>query len=148
MVGEHNREYELKTMDQPAITFILNEKTYSLRATDSHAIRQIPSGDRQQLISLLEAVKQQDALAHQAVDQAVTRATSGYQASNGSMAAADPSAPPPANPERLGSGDVDALMARLVMEEKLSQKPGLTRQGIYKFLAWSAAVIVLLVIVF
>ena len=148
MGREHNREYELKPMDQPAITFILNEKTYSLRATDSHAIRQIPSDDRQQLISLLEAVKQQDTLAQQAVDQAVTRAKSGYQAGNGSPTAGDPSAPPRANPERLGSGDVDALMARLVMEEKLSQKPGLTKQGIYKFLAWSAAVIVLLVVVF
>ena len=99
-------------MDQPTITFILNDKTYSVRATDSHAIRQIPSADRQQLISLLEAVKQQDALAHQAVDQAVTRAKSGYQASNGSMAAADPSAPPPVNPERLGSGDGSARAAR------------------------------------
>ena len=35
--------------------------------------------------------------------------------------------------ERLGSGDVDSLVAQLIMEEKSKQKPGLTKQTIYKW---------------
>ena len=138
-------------MQQPTITFIVNDKTYRLCATDSHAMRELPVADRQQLITLLEALKQQDILARQAVEQAVARAKAGPATAAGkSNTGTQPQQPqqPTVKPERLGSGDVDALMARLVMEDKLSQKPGLTQQGMYKVIAWAVAVIIALIVLF
>jgi hypothetical protein len=50
--------------------------------------------------------------------------------------------------EPIGKGDVDQLMARLVLEEKNNRKPGLTQQGLYKWMGISVAVIILLVLIF
>lgn len=135
-------------MEQPKITFIINSKTYSLLANDTQAIRDIPVVDRQQLILLLEAIKQQDILAQAAVQNAVDRVKIppeppfNRSASGNTL---DHTAP---KPERLGSGDVDALMARLVMEEKHDKKPGLTTQGLVKWVACLAVAIILLVLIF
>ncbi|MDH4039407.1 MAG: hypothetical protein OEW92_05715 [Gammaproteobacteria bacterium] len=126
-------------MENPVITFVVNGKTYSLRASDSAALGAIPQAERQQLIALLEAVKQQDDRARALVQQAVDKAKAAAQ---GPQAGAR--AP---RPERLGSGDVDALMARLVMEEQRSRKPGPTRQDLYKWVLGVGVVIVLLVLV-
>jgi hypothetical protein len=135
-------------MQQPTITFILNDKTYRLCATDSHAMRELPAADREQLITLLEALKQQDILARQAVEQAVAMAKTGQTTADVNSKNSTQPQQPTVKPARLGSGDVDALMARLVMEDKLSQKPGLTQRGIYKIVAWAAAVIIALIIIF
>jgi hypothetical protein len=135
-------------MDQAKITFIIDSKTYSLRASDAQAIRDIPSADRQQLILLLEAIKQQDVLARAAVQNAVERvqiSTKNPLNSPENGGTLDHKVP---KPERLGSGDVDALMARLVMEEKRDKKPGLTKQGMVKWVAVSVVVIILLVLIF
>ena len=40
-----------------------------------------------------------------------------------------------AKPERLGAGDVDALMAKLIAEEKQNKRPGITKSDIYKWFA-------------
>jgi hypothetical protein len=135
-------------MEQPKITFIIDSKTYSLRANDAKAIRDIPSADRQQLILLLEAVKQQDALAQAAVQNAVDRVQISTKTplngpENGSTL--DHKAP---KPERLGSGDIDALMARLIMEEKRDKKPGPTTQDLAKWVAGLTVAIILLVLIF
>ncbi len=61
-------------MKQPDITFILNRKSYSFSASDAESIRKIPSDVRQQLISLLEAIKREDKLAQAAVQQALNKA--------------------------------------------------------------------------
>ncbi|MCB1699678.1 MAG: hypothetical protein H6985_17715 [Pseudomonadales bacterium] len=129
-------------MDQPTITFFLNGKTYSLRPGDTAAIGAIPSEDRQVLLALLESVKQQEDLAMAVARRAVDKARG---ASHGVTA---PPGPRPAAGERLGSGDVDALMARLVMEENRNRKPALTRQGMYKWVLGSAAIIILLLLLF
>jgi hypothetical protein len=135
-------------MQQPTITFILSDKTYRLCATDSHTMRELPVAERQQLITLLEALKQQDTLARQAVEQAVARAKAGQTTAAGESKTGTQPQQQTVKPERLGSGDVDALMARLVMEEKSSQKPTLTKQGLYKSIAWAAALIILLTFIF
>jgi hypothetical protein len=135
-------------MQQPTITFILSDKTYRLCATDSHTMRELPVAERQQLITLLEALKQQDTLARQAVEQAVARAKAGQVTAAGESKIGAQPHQQTVKPERLGSGDVDALMARLVMEEKSSQKPALTKQGFYKFIAWAAVLIILLTFIF
>ena len=144
----HTLDRECGGMPPPTITFIVNDKTYRLCATDSHAMRELPVADRQQLITLLEALKQQDILARQAVEQAVARAKTGLTTAAGESKTGTQPQQPTVKPERLGSGDVDALMARLVMEDKLSQKPGLTQQGMYKVIAWAVAVIIALIVLF
>ena len=135
-------------MEQPKITFIIDSKTYSLRANDAKAIRDIPSADRQQLILLLDAIKRQDTLAQAAVQHAVDMAqVSTKTPLNGpeNGGTLDHKAP---KPERLGSGDIDALMARLIMEEKSDKKPGLTTQDLVKWVAGLTVAIILLVLIF
>jgi hypothetical protein len=135
-------------MEQPKITFIINGKTYSLLADDAKAIRDIPGADRHQLILLLEAIRQQDFLARAAVQNAVDRAKIPSELPVNRPAsgnAPDHAAP---KPERLGSGDVDALMERLIMEEKRGKKPGLTAQGLVKWVVVLTGAIILLVLIF
>lgn len=135
-------------MEQPKITFIIDSKTYSLRAHDAEALRNIPSADRQQLIELLEALKRQDALAQAAVQNAVDRAKIPTKnLPNGRQNGGAPEHKAPM-PERLGSGDIDALMARLIMEEKRDKKPGLTTQDFAKWVAGLTVAIILLVLIF
>ena len=135
-------------MEQSKITFIINSKTYSLRANDAEAIRDIPSADRQQLILLLEAIKQQDAIAQAAVQNAVDRARTSSGLPFNRPASGDVLDHKVPKPERLGSGDVDALMARLVMEEKRDKKPGLTTQDLVKWVVGLTVAIILLVLIF
>jgi len=135
-------------MEQAKITFIIGSRTYSLRASDGEAVRKIPSADRQQLIALLEAVKLQETLSRKAVQEAVDVAKTVSNAPPnypGNEAAVDHKI---AKPERLGSGDIDALMSRLIMEEKRDKKPGLTTQGLVKWVAGLTAIVVLLVLIF
>jgi hypothetical protein len=128
-------------MNQPAITVIINNNTYSLSTNNVEAIRRIPGAERQQLIALLEVVKQQERAAQSSVRQATPETSSTvYHAGN-------PINHQTMRPERLGSGDVDSLMAQLIMEEKSKQKPGLTKQTIYKWVGALAIVIILLVLV-
>jgi hypothetical protein len=126
-------------MEQAAIIFIVNGKTFSLRPGDSAALGAIPPAERQQLLALLEALKAQEDRARALVQGAVDRARA---TSRPAHAAGTPP------PERLGSGDVDALMARLVMEENRNRKPGPTRQDLYKWVLGLAVAVVLLVLVF
>jgi len=131
-------------MEQAAITFIVNGKTFSLRAGDAAALGAIPHAERQQLMALLEALKQQDdraaALAQVAVERA--RTTSRAPQAQAPAAASTP------RPDRLGSGDVDALMARLVLEENRNREPGPTRHDLYKWLLGFAAAVIVLVLIF
>ena len=135
-------------MEQSKITFIVNGNTHSLRASDSAAIRDIPADERKQLIAFLEAVKVQDNLANTAVNKAVERATGRAHSASypaGTGAVGNPESPAP---ERLGRGDVDALMARLVLEEKHQRKAGPTKQGVYKLAAGIAIGLIVLVLIF
>ena len=135
-------------MEQSKITFIVNGNTHSLRPSDSAAKRDIPADERQQLIALLEAVKIQDNLANVAIHNAVARATGReHSASSPAGIGVVGNSRPPAA-ERLGRGDVDALMARLVLEEKHGRKAGPTKQGIYKLAAGIAIGLIVLVMIF
>ncbi len=128
-------------MNQPAITVIINNNSYRLSTRNVEAIRRMPNAERQQLIALLEIVKQQPSAVPSAVRPATTQTTSTvYNTGN-------PINHQTMKSERLGSGDVDSLMAQLIMEERSQQKPGLTKQTIYKWVGGIAVVIILLVVV-
>lgn len=131
-------------MDQPSITFVLNGKTFTLRAGDSAAIGAIPAAERQHLLALLEAVKQQEDRAEAAARRAVDRIRMNSQGASGSARIDSGSAAT----GRLGSGDVDALMSRLVMEENRARKPALSRQLMYKWVLGCTLAIVLLAFMF
>lgn len=128
-------------MDPSAITFILNGKTWRISPNDHDAIRQIPKPEREQLIDLLEAVKLQDRLSAAAVQQVVSRVGAAGVGLAGTNTAANVDSPKPA---RLGKGDVDELMARLIREERKHKKPGLSQATIYK---WAAGVMVAIFVI-
>lgn len=109
-------------MDRTIITVVIGGNAYKLSLGNADAIKAMPTADRQQLISLLEDVKRQEAASNAAVNRAVTSQVS----------AASPSL---SGTDRLGTGDVDALMARLAMEEKNSRKSGISKSTVYKILA-------------
>jgi hypothetical protein len=135
-------------MSHPRITFIINGTTYSLCASEPEAMRNIPAADREQLIALLEALKGQDVSSNEAVEKAVTYATRSVPAAAATYTAGEGGlGSPQPKPERLGAGDVDVLMAKLVMEDNLNKKQGLTKQGIYKVLAGFLILVVLLVVI-
>ncbi len=131
-------------MSKEKITFIINNTTYSLHANDSAAIRQMPKADRQQLIDLLDAVKQQDRLAQIAVQSAASTAK---QATQTTTNAIDSIANQTVKSERLSSGDIDDLMTRLAQEEKRNKKPEMTKQTIYKWVAGIAITIMVLILI-
>lgn len=131
-------------MEQSVITVVINGNAYNFGAGNTGPLDAIPAAERQQLIALLEAIKEEERRSNQIARTALEHAkssgqglTSGGQVDNSQM-----------KPERMGSGDVDALMARLVMEESRDKRPVLTRQGLYKWIAVFAVVIILLVLVF
>lgn len=135
-------------MEPTPITFVMNGKTYRISADKPEAIRHIPRADREQLIQLLEEVKLQDQLAAHAVGQVAAKAmppAAKIPAASNVVSAAQPVQP---KPEPLGAGDVDDLMARLIMEENRNKKPGLSAQAIYMWAAGILAVIFLLVVLF
>jgi len=133
-------------MKQPTITVIIGGNTYSLCADDIESIRNLPDSDRQQLISLLKAVNQQVPLTTAPANKAADRADTSPDTTTGTLAGDAPDYES-TKPERLGGGDVDALMAQLIHEEKSKQNPGLTRQTIYKFAIWFAVIVILLILV-
>lgn len=134
-------------MEHPTITFIINGNTYSLCAGDIEAIRKISKYDRQQLITLLETVKQQERLAQVAVQHAADKVKISSQTTTKVPEAGNTLAHQAIKPERLRSGDVDDLMARLIQEEKRNKKPGLTKQSLYKLIGGFSVIVILLVLI-
>jgi hypothetical protein len=125
-------------MQQTNITIIIDGSTYSLNPSDKASIKSLPIGDRQQLITLLEAIQLHEKQRHASARQAEGKANAAAALANTKLDAKEP----------LGSGDVDQLMAQLVMEEKNNRKTGLTQQGLYKWMGITVAVIIFLVIIF
>lgn len=122
------------------VTVIIAGNTYTLRLGDPNSLCNIPAADRDQLIGILEALKTQrdkservaqDALSSVMVKRASARSTTVEN---------------PVQPvaERLGKGDVDTIMARLIADEKQQRKSGLKPATIYKFAAVIIAIIALL----
>ncbi|MGI1679448.1 MAG: hypothetical protein K6L75_11985 [Cellvibrionaceae bacterium] len=138
-------------MEKTAITFIVNGNTYSLRVSDTEAIQKMQPLDRQELIALLNVVKHQDALALAAVEQRINKARASQQSTVQTPASAKTASKGQMLGEearRLGGGDVDNIMAKLILEEKRGQKPLPTKNTLYKWIGISLVVIVLLFLIF
>lgn len=124
-------------MSKSSITVVIAEKTYVLQPSAPQAMREIPKQHREQLIGLLEVLKSQHEASQRAVDSALAAATLPGQVPGQAPAGDSPQR------DKMGEGDIDDLMARLILEEKRSRKAGLKPATIYKF----TAVIVLVILV-
>jgi hypothetical protein len=122
-----------------SITVVIAGNTYSLRVDDPKSLRDMPADDRDQLIAVLDALKVQRDKSLRVAQAAVARSSGIGTVAQSAVAEAQGAQPG----ERLGKGDVDAIMARLIMEERQKQKPGLQRSTIYKI---AAAIVVLIIL--
>ena len=131
-------------MEQSRITLVINGSAYSVRPGDADGASAIPPAERQQLIRLLEALQQQDERARDIARSSGEGAASVSEGTPG----AERSQYRPVGSDRLGSGDVDALMARLVAEDNRNRKSAPTREGLLKWVLGLVAAVILLVLVF
>jgi hypothetical protein len=136
------------TMTEPTVTVIIEGRTYRLCASDTSALRDMPTGDRQHLMTLLQELQRQDGLSRVAVQNALEHARSTSLPSANASGVGVSLAEQGKSPERLGSGDIDAVMARLVVEENRSRKPALTAPRLYKMVGMFAVAVILLVLIF
>ena len=98
-------------------------------------------------VAALMLQKAQDRLAESAIREVVEGARSNRQ----SGAVATPTMETPvsgaAGAGRLGSGDIDNLVARLAMEERQNRKAMPSRSGVYKWAVGLAAMVFLLTVI-
>lgn len=136
-------------MGAPTITVVVNGNAYKLSASDIASLTAVKPGDRQALLVLLEALKHCDKAAGQAVEQAVAVARRAQP-----LVGAPPSisisteTAEPLKAGRMGSGDVDALMARLIAEDRQSRQSQSKPFSLIKAIAVMTTIIALLVILF
>ncbi len=138
-------------MPSSTITVVIDGRPYQLSATDADSLAKLSSEDRQQLITLLQAVQQTPlvppAMAsdeHKLVDINELPSLTG-------QVTPEPSQPTSISQEpdrsRMSGVEVDAMFAKLVAEERQNHQP-LTLQGLMKFIAIVTAIILILVYVF
>lgn len=137
-------------MSLKPITIVVNDTPYRLDLGDRESLQQLSPADRAQLIILLEALKRQPEAQAPGVDQtreplvditdvpSLTAVQPGRATEQGSASTTSNT--------RLGSGDVDAIFAQLVMQENMNSKPPLTARSLYTFILGVAVVIVLLIV--
>lgn len=137
-------------MNSDKITFVINGNTYSISASDPKAIASIASPDKKALLTLLESLKQQQAAIDQRTNQQLAQAAIASSAvgASANIPSAGALSDKPQKIERLGRGDADALMAKLIMEEKAKQKNIPNQSSFYKWIFGISAAIIILIFVF
>lgn len=132
------------------ITFVINGNTYSISPDDPNALTSIASSDQAALLTLFESLKQQRASlelrANQRLAQSSTSSSAIAAASNNSSD--NKSLAQSTKRERLGRGDAEALMAKLIMEEKAKQKQQPSPSSFYKWILGIAGLIIICIILF
>jgi len=135
-------------MEQSPVTIVINGSTYTLNANDADAIQQIPRAERQKLITLLEAIQQHDRTAISSEQPISTDLEEVWEDSIKHATQAPTLDQQDNSAQAAGGGDIDALMARLIMEERANQKEVPTRQSLYKIIGGVTIVIIVLILVF
>jgi len=133
-------------MKQTTITVIINAKVYKLCADDVLAISKISSSDRYQLIKLLESIEKHDQRLKRESHNESYNITTLSQVAEKQVKKAVVSSYN--KTDRLGKGDVNELMANLIMQEQQKKEPPLNKFTIYKWFGITAFVIFLLVLIF
>lgn len=151
-------------MNLPKITFKIEDRIYSFDATDAKAIRNVAKEDRQHLLTLLSAIQKQSAHSEgENVNGALSQGPMGLdddkkQVAKGSvetnlnaLSASQSTHKEPVriqntgSQDRLGKGDVDDLMSKLIAQERNAQKKPLSKNQMYLYLGAGAGFILLLV---
>lgn len=134
-------------MTASTMTLVVNGNAYKLSATNTASLTAVSPSDRQALLALLEALKRCDQAAGKTVEQAVAVAHRAQPVSTASHIHQAESVDS-LKVERMGSGDVDALMARLIAEDQQNRKSQTKPRSLIKAAAVLLAVVVLLVMIF
>ncbi|MFT7559719.1 MAG: hypothetical protein ACI93R_001634 [Flavobacteriales bacterium] len=134
---------------QPTLAFMINGKTYKICASDNESIRNLPKAYRPYLLTLLEAVKQQDdaSLTSDTAKPLGQKPLTPKVSSEIKAAGLNPVSPS-APSERMSSGDIDNVMARLIMEDKENINLGITKKGMVIFVVILMLIILSLMFVF
>ena len=125
-------------MSSDKITFVVNGHSYAISASEPETLTAIAATDRKALITVLEAVKQQQKASEQRADQILMQTAVPI---SDNLATA-------IKPERLGRGDAEAVMARLILEEKAKQKNPSSERIFYKWIIGFAALVIMAILVF
>tara|TARA_B100000809_G_scaffold206042_1_gene207995 strand:- start:923 stop:1300 length:378 start_codon:yes stop_codon:yes gene_type:complete len=125
-------------MSSDKITFVVNGHSYAISASEPETLTAIAATDRKALITVLEAVKQQQKASEQRADQILMQTAVPI---SDNLATA-------IKPERLGRGDAEAVMARLILEEKAKQKNPPSERIFYKWIIGFAALVIMAILVF
>lgn len=139
-------------MKQPNVTFFLNDNTYHLSATDTEAIKAIPKEDRQQLLEMLEAIKavsveSQPVVSH-SLQASKPQLRKGSAAIPSALLAGSQASQETGRSNTEQVSNADALMARLVAEDRIQRGEGLTKKGVYTFIGAFTAIVIILILVF
>lgn len=102
------------------------------------------SVDRQQLIDVLEVLKKHHPKEKPAVPPPVVE----EQCDAKDVGSREMASAPIHRTVDRGAGDVNALAARLLEEEKSKQKPPLTKSGMYKWVGGFTLVVIALIVIF
>ena len=132
-------------MSASTITLVVNGNAYQLSATNTASLRAINPCDRRALLMLLEALKYDDQLAPRIADRVLPQTCSTI---TDDVIVEGSHITESLSQERMGSGDVDALMAKLIAEDQQSRKSQKNRPSMIKWAAMLVMAIILLVVIF
>ena len=124
-------------MSTDKITVVVNSHSYHISASEPETLTAMVTTDRKALITLLEAIKHQQKASEQRAEQILLPTAA---PTSDRLAAA-------IKPERLGRGDADAMMARLILEEQSKQKKPPSQRSFYKWIIGFTALVIMAILI-
>ena len=119
------------------ISITIGDRSYQLDASDTESLARIEGSDREKLISLLEALNSQGPESKFTSPAHQIPSDSPQQPINENISA-----------QNVSKGDIDAMVATLMAEERSKRKTGFDQGKFLKVIAGVAIAIVLLIIIF
>lgn len=133
-------------MSTDKITFVINGNTYSIGINDPQSFASIAKADQEALLSLLASFKQQQEALELRANQRLAQVSSSRKIAD--ALGHSPTSHQSPQKERLGRGDADALMAKLIMEEKARQKNLPNKGSFYKWIFGGAIFVIIWILLF
>ncbi len=118
------------------ITIKIGENTYDFDPQYPESLNNVKESDRLLLIELLEQLKQD-----------ATDSESIYSPAPLTPRTSNETRSPNISAKNMSKGDIDAMVATLMAEERSKRKSGLDQRGVLKIIGGVATVIVVLIII-
>ena len=128
--------YGLHQMKPDNIKITIGDSTYEFDPADPESLNNIQESDRLLLIKLLETLK---------LD--ATNPESIYAPNISSPEVNNATQSQTISAKDMSKGDIDAMVATLMAEERSKRKPGIDQRGFLKIIGGVASVIILLIII-